>query len=208
MAQKSLLASRASVRRLCCARGNLLRGQSSPESDLCVDCAAQGEISCVASRRRSWICASTALRKGKSPAWPVVAGVRSVRRLRCARANLLRGRSSPAMCRLIRHHLISCLCVDCAAQGRISCVAGCCRSHVPHLAAGSVRRLRCGRGNLLLGRSSPEPCAASGSRICASTALRKGESLAWPVVAGASCMICPCWLKNAIKRYMMLHAGY
>ena len=117
MAQKSLLASRASVRRLCCARGNLLRGQSSPESDLCVDCAAQGRISCVAGRRQ--LCA----------AWSGI----------------------------IWYHL----CIDCAAQGRISCMAGCCRSHVPHLAAGSVRRLRCARGNLLRGRSSPEPVAWS-----------------------------------------------
>ena len=91
-----------------------------------------------------------------------------MRRLRGARANLLHGRSSPAMCRLIRHHLISSmrrlrsaranslawpvvagamcciwqqdLCVDCAAQGGISCVAGRPRSQLPDLSVLAEKR--------------------------------------------------------------------
>ena len=106
--------------------------------------------------------------------WPVVAGVGSVRRLCCARA---KSPAWPVVASYVPPDQASSDIIYASTalrKGEISCVAGCCRSHVLHLAV----------------------------RICASTALRKGESLAWPVVAGASCLICLCWLKNATKRYM------
>ena len=90
----------------------------------------------MASCRRSRICASTARRKGESLAWPVVASYvppdQASSDIICASTAQRKGES-------LAWPVVA-LCVECAAEGGISCVAGRCRSQLPDLSVLAEKR--------------------------------------------------------------------